>query len=141
MSSWRKKVRYFRASVGFAIGGVLIIAILMAIEIYVRGYTYRNSPSLGNFIFGVVIFVPYVLCASLGFAVGLRVFQVSAAFVRSLLVGAAFVIAVGLFYWATGLKPFHYSMIAHGTLLALVAVPSAMLARGIARPSHERLAS
>lgn len=98
-------MRFFKASVDFAIGGVLIVAILMAIEVYVRGYTYRNSPPLGNLIFGVVIFVPYVLCASLGFAIGVSIFQVSAAFPRSLLVGAAFVAAVGLFYWAMGEAP------------------------------------
>ena len=130
-------MRSFIASLGFAFGGLTIVAVVMAIEIYIGGYTYRNTPPLGNFIFGVIIFMPYLLCAAVGFAIGLRVFRVTTPLVPSFILGAAFVAAIGFLYWAFDLKPFDASMISHGALIGGLAIPSALLARVLARSRRE----
>ena len=128
-------MRYVKAAVGFAIGGLAIVAAAMAIQVYVGGYTYRNTPPLGNFIFGIVIFSPYVLCGSLGFAFGSRIFDVIAHTAQSLLVGAVFVITIGLLHWTLNqfvrFNLFDYDMVAFGALVFAVAVPSALLPRAL----------
>lgn len=137
-------MRYVKAAVGFAIGGLAIVAVVMAIQVYVGGYTYRNTPPLGNLIFGVVIFSPYVLCGTLGFAFGLRLSGVISRTAQSFLMGAGFIVAIGLLHWALNhfvrFNPFD-SMEAYGALVFAMAIPSAFLPRALTRPGNEARAS
>lgn len=41
-------MRYVKAAVAFAIGGLAIVALAMSIQVYVGGYTYRNTAPLAN---------------------------------------------------------------------------------------------
>jgi len=137
-------VRYFRQGLVFALGALVIIAVAMAIEVYVRGYSYRNTPPLGNFVFGVVIFLPYVICGTLGFAFGLHLSGAVARFSQSFLMGAALVVAIGLLHLAVNhfvrFKPFD-DMVAYGALVFVGAIPLAFLLRVLMRPRNEPRAS
>src|SRR5688572_26245241 len=117
----------------------------MGSQVYVDGYTYRNTPLLGNLVFGVAMVAPYVLCGSLGFAFGLRLFGVIARTAQSLLLGAGFVVAIGLLHWGLNhfarLNPFEYSIVAVGALWFAVAIPSALLPRVFRRLRNEAPAS
>jgi hypothetical protein len=124
-------MRYVSAAFGFATGGLASVAVAMALQVYVEGYTYRGTPMLGNLIFSVAVLAPYVLCGSLGFAFGLRLFGVAPRTVRSLLIGAGFAVAVGLLNWALHrlfrFNPFDYSMVGGGILMLAAAIPAALM--------------
>jgi hypothetical protein len=134
-------LRYVKAALGFAIGGLAGAALLMALQVCVGGYAYRGAPPLGNVIFGAAVLAPYVLCGSLGFAFGLRLFGVAACSAQSLLIGALFVVAISLLSLALNrlfrINPFEYSMVAVGMLMFAVAIFSALVPRAFARPRDE----
>jgi hypothetical protein len=146
-------VRYVKAIVGFTIGGLVIVAMFMAVDVYLAGntyryldgYTYRDTPPLGNLIFGVVLFSPFVLCGSLGFALGLRLFRTISRITQVSLLGAAFAVAIGLLLWGinrlVGFNPFEHSMLTTGVLVFLLAIPSALLPRVLMKPNVEARAS
>jgi len=141
----KRIVPYLKAILGFTIGGLVIVAMFMAIDVYITGNTYRGTPPLGNLIFGVVLFSPFVLCGSLGFAIGLRLFGVATRVFPASLIGAAFVVAVGFLLWGAnrfaGFDPFEYSMFTDGVLVLVLAIPSALLPRVLMRPNIEARAS
>jgi hypothetical protein len=138
-------VRYAKAIVGFAVGGLVIVAILMAVDVYLAGNTYRGTPPLGNFIFGTVIFSPFVLCGSLGFALGLRLFGTISRITQASMVGAAFAVAIALLLWGInrfiGFNPFDYSMLTDGALVFILAIPTALLPRVLIKSNVEARAS
>ena len=117
----------------------------MAVDVYLAGNTYRDTPPLGNFIFGVVVFSPFVLCGSLGFALGLRLFGTVSRITQASLLGAAFAVAIGFLLWGinrlVGFNPFDYSILTIGALVFLLAIPSALLPRVLMKPNVEARAS
>ncbi len=123
----------------------MIVAILMAVDVYLAGNTYRGTPPLGNFIFGTVIFLPFVLCGSLGFALGLRLFGTISRITQASLLGAAFAVVIALLLLGTnrfmGFNPFDYSMLTDGALVIILAIPSALLPRVIIKSNVEARAS
>lgn len=130
-------MRYVKAALGFTIGGLAVVAAAIAIQVYLGGYTYRNTPPIGNLVFGIVIYSPYVLCGSLGFAFGSHLFDVIVNTTRSLIVGAAFVATMGVLTWAINkfirFNPFGDEMGAFGALTFAIAILSALLPRALAR--------
>lgn len=126
-------MRYVAAAFGFASGGLASVAVAMTLQVYVEGYTYRGTPMLGNLIFGVALLAPYVLCGSLGFVIGLRLFGVATRSAQSLLIGALFVAAIVLLTLALNrlfrFNPWDHSMIVGGIFLFAAAIPSAFLVR------------
>ena len=137
-------MRFLRQGLVFALGELTIIAVAMAIEVYVRGYSYRDTPPFWNFIFGVVICLPYVVCGGLGFAFGLHLSGVVARLSHSFLVGGGLVVAVGFLQWAINqfvrFGPFD-DMVAYGALVFVGAIPLAFLLRVLTRPRNEMPAS
>jgi len=138
-------VRYAKAIVGFAIGGLVIVALSMAVDVYLAGNTYRGTPPLGNFIFGTVIFSPFVLCGSLGFALGLRLFGTISHITQASLIGAAFAVVIALLLLGInrymGFNPFDYSMLTDGALVFILAIPTALLPRVLIKSNVEARAS
>jgi len=138
-------VSYVKSILGFVIGGLVIVAMFMAIEVYVSENTYRGTPPFGNLVFGVVLISPYVLCGSLGFALGLKLFGAVTGIFRASLVGAAFAVAIGLLVWGGNqivrFNPFEYSMVTEGVIVFVLAIPFALLARVLMRPNVELHAS
>jgi len=130
-------MRYVKAIVGFVIGGLVIVAILMAVDVYLAGNTYRGTPPLGNFIFGTVIFSPFVLCGSLGFALGLRLFGTTSRITQASLVGAAFALLLLGINRSMGFNPFDYPMLIDGALVFILAIPSALLPRVLIKSNVE----
>jgi hypothetical protein len=141
----KRTVTYVKSILGFTIGGLIIVAMFLAVEFYIAENTYRGTPPLGNLIFGIVLFSPSVLCGSLGFALGLRLFGAVARIFRAALVGAIFVVAIGLLVWGVNrivrFNPFEYSMVTEGVVVFVFAVPFALLARVLMRANVEARAS
>jgi hypothetical protein len=138
-------VSYAKSILGFVIGGLVIVSTFMAIDVYVAGNTYRGTPPLGNLIFGVVLLTPFVVVGSLGFALGLLLFDAVSRITQASLVGAAFVVAIGLSLWGINrfvqFNPFEYSMFTEGVLVFVLAIPSALLPRVLMKPNLEARAS
>lgn len=124
---------YVKSILGFVLGGLVVVAMFMANDVYVAENTYHGTPPLGNLVFGVVIISPFVVGGSLGFVLGLRLFGAVTGILRASLMGAAFVVAVGLLVWGVdrivGFDPFEYSMVTGVVIVFVLAIPFALLAR------------
>jgi len=138
-------VSYVKSILGFVLGGLAVVAVFMALEVYVAGNTYRGTPPFGNLVLGVVLVSPYVVCGSLGFALGLKLFGTIIGTFRALLMGAGFSVAVGLLVWGSNriaqINPFEYSMVSGVVVVFVLAIPFALLARALMRSNVEVPAS
>ena len=136
---------YVKSILGFVLGGFAVAAMFMAIDVYIAENTYRGTPTFGNLIFGVVLISPYVVCGSLGFALGLKLFGAVIGIFRASLMGAAFFVAVGLLVWGGNrimrFNPFEYSMVTGVVIVFAIAIAFARLSRVLVRSNVEDPAS
>ncbi len=132
-------MRHIKVAAGFAMGAMVLIGVVLAIDIYVGGNTYRGTPPLGNWIFGVLVFLPFVLCGCIGFAVSLGMFGGVVRTAQSALLGAGYVVAVGLVRWGLNrfvpFNPFEQTL-EFVALVFVVAIAWPFLTRVVAKPSR-----
>ena len=120
-------------------GVFILIAALLAIDVYVGGYTYRGTPPLGNWIFGILVFSPFVLCGSIGFALGLTLFGDVVRTAQSIMLGVGYFVLIALVQrginYFVPFNPFKETL-GFAALVFVVAIAWAPLTRVLAKPSH-----